>query len=256
MSRKIHAIVVDDEEFARENLRMMLEEYCPEIHVLAAAGSAKEAHALVEELDPDVVFLDIMMPGADGFSFLNHYKDRNFAVVFTTAHNEHALKAIKQQAIDYLEKPIHIAELQAAVKKVEDLLALQRNSNLSDERLSRILENIALDNSVEKTAIPTRDGLAIVKNSEIIHLEACESYTTIFLTDNRKYISSKTIKTYEDRLNKNMFFRIHKSHIINVSHHLKEFNRSAGNMAVMSNNKEVPISRRKLSVFLDRISNL
>jgi two-component system LytT family response regulator len=111
---------------------------------------------------------------------------------------------------------------------------------------------MALTNSHEKTSIPTRDGLAIVKNSEIIHLEASESYTTIFLTDNRKYLSSKTIKVYEDKLSDQMFFRTHKSH--NIAHHLKEFKRSEGNVAVMSNEVEIPISRRKLTSFLDRLA--
>jgi two-component system LytT family response regulator len=256
MSRTINAIIVDDEEFARENLRIFIEDFCPEIHVMQMAANAREARQQVEELNPDLVFLDIMMPGDDGFSFLNGVEDRRFAVIFTTAHNEFALKAIKENAVDYLEKPINIEELQTAVKKAVDIIELQRNAGLSDERIGRILQNIAIENSVEKTTIPTRDGMAIVKNSEIIHLEASESYTTIYLTGGRKFLSSKTIKTYELKLDERMFFRTHKSHIINISHHLREFNRSAGNVAVMSNDIEVPISRRKLHSFLERVSSL
>lgn len=256
MSTRINAIIVDDEQLARENLKMFVDDFCPEIHVMALAANAAEAHRLVDELNPDLVFLDIMMPGEDGFSFLKNYDERKFSVIFTTAHNEFALRAIKEQALDYLEKPINIEELQKAVLKAVDHIELTRNSNLSDDRLQRILENMALENSTEKTAIPTRDGLAIVKNADIIHLEANESYTTIHLTGDRKYLSSKTIKVYEENLNERMFFRIHKSHIINITHHLREFSRTGGNMAVMSNQIEIPVSRRKLPAFLDRISSL
>jgi two-component system LytT family response regulator len=256
MNQVVKAIIVDDEEFARENLKMFVEDFCPEVSVMALAPSAREAYALIEELDPDLVFLDIMMPGDDGFSLLSRFEERRFSVIFTTAHNEHALRAIKEDAVDYLEKPINIEELQGAVKKAASLLELKKGANLSDERLSQILENLSMHNPVEKTAIPTRDGYAIVKNADIIHLEANESYTNIYLTGDRKFLSSKTIKVYEDRLSKGMFFRTHKSHIINITHHLKEFNRTAGNYAVMSNDAEIPISRRKLPTFLSRISGL
>lgn len=254
MAGIINAIIVDDEEFARENLAMLVQEFCPEVHIMQMAKSGPEARKLVDELNPDLVFLDIMMPGEDGFSFLKQVEDRTFSVIFTTAHNEFALKAIKERAIDYLEKPINIEDLQAAVAKAADQIELRRDKPIGGDRIGKILENIALSNSMDKTSIPTRDGLAIVKNSEIIHLEASESYTTIYLTDNRKYLSSKTIKVYEDKLSENMFFRTHKSHIINISHHLKEFKRSEGNVAIMSNNVEIPISRRKLPSFLDRLA--
>ncbi len=256
MSQLINVIIVDDEEFARENLKLLIEDFCPELHVMAVAKNATEARTLVDELNPDLVFLDIMMPGEDGFSFLKSIEDRRFLVIFTTAHNEHALKAIKEHAIDYLEKPINIEELQASAARASDLIHLKRNTGLNDERISRILSNISMNNTVEKTTIATRDGMAIVKNADIIHLEANESYTTIYLTDNRKYLSSKTIKVYEDKLSEAMFFRTHKSHIINISHHLKEFNRSQGNVAILSNDIAVPVSRRKLPLFLSRLSNL
>ena len=256
MSEIIQAIIVDDEENARENLRMLVEDFCPEVRVLDVASNGREARRLVEELNPDLVFLDIMMPGEDGFSFLQSQPDRSFSVIFTTAHNDFALKAIKESAVDYLEKPINIEELQLAVQKAFSQWQLRKKAVNGGGRFEKLLENLALEHSTEKTSIPTRDGLAIVKNSEIIHLEANESYTHIYLTDNRRYMSSRSIKVYEDSLNDRMFFRTHKSHIINLTHHLKEFSRSEGNIAVLSNNSQVPVSRRKLPLFLERIANL
>lgn len=256
MSNKLKAIIVDDEEFARENLRMMIEDYCPEVIVTGVAASAAQARLLIDEMRPDVVFLDIMMPGEDGFMFLQSLPERKFQVIFTTAFRDYALKAIKENALDYLEKPVDIEELQKAVNKAKETADQKKNSGLSDTRLSRILENIALTNTVEKTVIPTKDGLAIVKNTEIIHLEAFENYTTLYLVGGKKYVSSRSIKAFEDKLDSNMFFRVHKSHIINIAHHLKELIRTEGNIAVLSDGTQVPVARRKLQEFLDKLTNI
>lgn len=254
--RKITALIVDDEEFARENLRMLVEDFCENVQLVGAAASAAQARSLIEELNPDMVFLDIMMPGEDGFMFLQSMPERTFQVVFTTAFRDYALKAIKESAVDYLEKPIDIDDLQKAIQKVKELIAQKKNSRVSDTRIAKVLENIALTNSVEKTVIPTKDGLAIVKNTDIIHLEAFENYTTIFLVGGKKYVSSKTIKAFEDKLDPNMFFRLHKSHIVNIAHHLKEFNRTDGNIAIMSDGTQIPVARRKLQEFLDKLTQI
>jgi len=254
MDEKFRCLVVDDESNCRENLQMLLEEFCPEVTVIGLAQNGQEAREIIENESPDIVFLDIMMPGEDGFKLLKTLDNRNFALVFTTAHNEYALRAIKESAVDYLEKPININELKEAVQRAISRLGNREAKASAGGNIEHMLRELANHHSVEKTAIPTRDGLAIVKNNEIIHLEADESYTTIYLTEGRKYLSSKTIKVYEDHLNPNMFFRTHKSHIINMAHHLKEFSRSDGNVAIMSNNAAVPISRRKLTPFLEKIS--
>jgi two-component system LytT family response regulator len=256
MAKRLSAIIIDDEEFARENLKMLLEEYCPDVEVAGTAGGAREARSMVDDVNPDLVFLDIMMPGEDGFSFLESMPERRFQVVFTTAFREHALRAIKESAIDYLEKPIDIEELQRAVAKAKENADLKRSPKVDDDRLTKVLQDIVLTNSVEKTVIPTKDGLAIVRNTEIIHLEAMENYTMIYLVGGKKYMSSRSIKAFEDRLDTNMFFRVHKSHIINIAHHLKEFLRNEGLIAVLSDGTQVPVARRKLQEFLDKIENI
>lgn len=256
MTKKLSALIVDDEEFARENLKMLLEEYCPDVNVVGTASSAELARTMVEEFNPDVVFLDIMMPGEDGFSFLESMNERKFQVVFTTAFREHALRAIKESAVDYLEKPIDIEELQKAITKAKESLQLKSVNKVTDERLTKVLQDIVLTNSVEKTVVPTKDGLAIVKNTDIIRLEAMENYTMIYLSGGKKYMSSRSIKAFEDKLDTHMFFRVHKSHIINIAHHLKEFVRNEGLIAVMSDATQVPVARRKLQEFLDKIENI
>lgn len=256
MSTIIKALIIDDEEFARENLRMLLEDYCPYVQICGLASSAREARTLIDEHNPDLVFLDIMMPGEDGFMFLSSLEIRNFQVIFTTAFRDFALRAIKENAADYLEKPIDVDDLQKAVQRVREILDQKKSNRISDDRMSRILEDIALTNTVEKTIIPTRDGLAIVRNADIIRLEAFENYTSLFLVGGKKYVSSKSIKAFEDKLDPKMFFRVHKSHIINVTHHLREVLRSEGSIAVLSDGTQVPIARRKLQEFLDRLTSV
>ena len=252
-STKIGVLIVDDEEFARENLRMLVEEYCPEVTVLGTAASARDARKLVEELNPDLVFLDIMMPGEDGFLFLESFDARRFEVIFTTAFRDYSLRAIKLSAVDYLEKPIDIEELMKAVDKARLNIASKKKAPLSEERITRILQDIALTNTVEKTIVPTRDGLAVIRNTDIIRLEADENYTTLFCVGGKKYVSSKGIRAFEDKLDPHMFMRVHKSHIINMSQHLKEFSRSEGNIAIMSDGAQVPVARRKLQEFLEKL---
>lgn len=250
----LKALIVDDEFHARSNLEMLLENYCDDVTIVGSAASPNEARKILAEEKVDVVFLDIKMPGEDGFEFLNSIKVKDFAVVFITAYNEYALDAFKADAIDYLEKPIDIDELIDAVEKIRKIknsdTPLSLNQNLVD--LIKSVVNKQMD--FEKTSIPTKDGLVIVNNQEIVHLEASESYTTIYLLDGKKYLSSKNIKVFEENLNPNIFFRTHKSHIINFAHHLKEFNRSLGNLAVMSNGQQIPVSRRKLTEFLSKIN--
>lgn len=251
---KLRSIIIDDEQNCRDNLKMLIEEYCHEIEIVGMAGSASEARTLVKNVSPDVVFLDIKMPKEDGFSLLNSLPEHKFSVIFVTAYDEFALKAFKASAVDYIEKPIDIDELKKAVKKLVRMHGDKSNVE-ENKTIQHLLENI-IHSKDDTTAISTTDGFMMVKTSEIIYLEADENYTTIFLTNNRKYFSSKNIKRYEETLDKRTFFRIHRSYIINVSDHLKEFSRKEGNVAILSNNVKVPIARRTLQEFLNQINTI
>ncbi len=251
--KNLKALIVDDELNARCNLQMFLEEYCPDVEVATLADSAEQARECIAQHDPDLVFLDIKMPQEDGFSLLRSLPKRRFSVVFTTAHDEFAFKAFRESAVDYLEKPINIEELQAAVEKVKRFRNQEEmTGSLRIGHLQELLENAVHFKEIDKTTIPTRDGFAVVKSMDIVNLVASDCYTTIHLADGRKYISCKNIKVYEESLNPRIFFRTHKSHIINMLYHLKEFSRSEGNMAVMSNASMIPIARRKLNEFIKR----
>jgi len=247
----LKALIVDDEFNARNNLKILIDEFCPELKIIGLAESAAGARIIIEKEKPDVVFLDIAMPKEDGFSLLKSYVDRTFSVVFTTAYNEYALKAFKENAIDYLEKPISIDDLQKAVQKVMKLYGSKEQ--ITPAELSELVDE-AMEDKNDRISVPTRDGYVIIRNTDIVHLEASDNYTMIYLIDGSRHLSSKNIKVYEENLNQEVFFRTHKSHIINVEHHLKEFSRSEGNMAVLTNGINVPIARRKMSNFLSRIN--
>lgn len=247
----LKALIVDDEFNARNNLKILIDEFCPELKIIGLAESAAEARIIIEKEKPDVVFLDIAMPKEDGFSLLKSYENRDFSVVFTTAFNEYALKAFKENAIDYLEKPISIDDLQKAVQKVMKVHG--SNEQMTPAKLAELVDE-SMEDKNDRISIPSRDGYIIIRNTDIIHLEASDNYTMIYLIDGSRHLSSKNIKVYEENLNPEVFFRTHKSHIINVEHHLKEFSRSEGNMAVLTNGINVPIARRKMSNFLSRIN--
>ena len=247
----LKALIVDDEFNARNNLKILIDEFCPELKIVGLVESAEEARIIIEKEKPDVVFLDIAMPKEDGFSLLKSYENRDFSVVFTTAYNEYALKAFKENAIDYLEKPISIDDLQKAVQKVMKVHG--SNEQRTPAELSELVDE-AMEGKNDRISIPTRDGYVIIRNTDIIHLEASDNYTMIYLIDGSRHLSSKNIKVYEENLNQEVFFRTHKSHIINVEHHLKEFSRSEGNMAILTNGINVPIARRKMANFLSRIN--
>lgn len=254
---KLKCLVVDDEFNCRSNLQILIEDHCPELEVLALADSAKNARELVKEHDPDVVFLDIKMPDEDGFAFLKSMGTYRFSVVFTTAYNQFALKAFKANAIDYLEKPIDVDDLKKAVAKLVKLHELPKEEGATgSEAVQRSLDSLVTKSSPGIIAIPTSDGFVMARNEEIVYLEAEENYTYIHLTNNRKYFSCGSIKRYEDVLDKNIFFRTHRSYIINVANHLKEFSRKEGNMVILTGDIKVPVARRTLPEFLNQLNTI
>ena len=246
----LRALIVDDEADARDNLRLMLEEHSPEVEIIGQAASAAEARELIHSLQPNALFLDIKMPGEDGFQLLASVADLDLPVVFTTAYDEYALKAFKQNALDYLEKPIDIDDLKRAVGKLQRLTG-ELSSN-APSAIAALLKDPASPLST-RLAIPGREGLVLLKHEDILYLEANDSYTTIHMKDGKRSVSSKHIRVFENHLDPKAFFRVHKSFIINLAH-LSSFSRTEGNMAVLDGGAMIPVSRRRLPDFLGLIN--
>ena len=247
----LRTIIVDDESDAVKFIESIIAEYCPNIEIVGTANSAREGVKLINEKEPDLVFLDVEMPHGSGFDLLSNFPQKNFDVIFITAFNHYAIKAIKFSAVDYILKPININEFVEAVKKVEAERQKNKTSNFS---LDALLENLR-SSMPSKLAIPTSDGMEYLNTNEIIRVEADRSYSWFFLTENRKYLVSRNLKEYQELLSDRNFFRTHNSHLINLEF-VKKYVRQEGGYVLMTNGSNVPISRSKKELFLKQMARL
>lgn len=254
---RYNAIIIDDEDNVRQTLEILINQVCPEIQLCGSANSADTGRRLLSQNLVQLIFLDISMPRENGFEFLASIPRENYAIIFTTAHEEYALKAIKANAIDYLLKPIDPKELQEAVKKAVSYLNLRlQTSNarkIYAESLENLLSNIKnTSQQIQKITIMEKFGFRIVEVNSIRYLEADSNYTIIHLSGLEKIVSSKTIGEFEKVLDSSVFFRVHKSTIINMNY-LKGFSSFQGYFAIMDDNTNLPISRRRFLEFRDLI---
>ena len=240
------AIIVDDEIPGIESLQILLKKYCPNVHVAGIAMSGEEAEKKIALLNPDIVFLDIEMPDGNGFELLNHMEKINFNLIFTTAHDRYAVKAIKLSALDYLLKPIDADELIEAVKKCEE----KKKKGVRDvAQVETLMDALNLTKKVQKLPIKTLEGMVFVNPNDIIRLAADSNYTFIFLINGKKIIASKTLKEFEDMLVGLNFFRIHNTHLINLVH-VDKYIKGEGGHVIMIDSSEIEVSRTKKNELL------
>lgn len=241
------AIIIDDEQKGRTALKQKLQDYCPQVTLLGEAGDGAEGLLLIRKWEPNLVFLDIEMPRMNGFEMLNQLRDKQFQLIFTTAYDQYAIKAIKYAAFDYLLKPIDIEELRAAVSR-----AMQDTPVHFDKKIAALTQNLRGTTALNKIAIPTLDGLLFFNLNDIIRLEASSNYTTLHFTDHSTLIASKTLKDFEELLPRDLFFRTHHSHIVNLQY-IKRYIKGDGGQIELQNGHLVDISRRKKDEFLKAI---
>jgi two-component system LytT family response regulator len=246
----MRAIIIDDEKKGREILKSLIETYCKEVEIIVQACNAEEGYELIQKHEPDVVFLDVEMPSGDGFSLLERFDEITFQIVFTTAFDDYAIKAIKFHALDYLLKPIDIDELRVAVENVKKALQEERGTN------NRYMEMLQSRNeNTGKLALPIKDGIVYLSISEIIRVESDGAYSIFYTDCGKKHLSSKNLGEYEDILPGFGFFRVHRSHIVNVKK-VKKFIRSDGNFIEMEDGSRVEIARRKKDEFLEMMNQI
>ncbi len=244
----ITALIIDDEAKGRMALREKLSAYCTKVHVIAEASNGQEALLLIQLHKPQLIFLDIEMPRMNGFEMLNALTEKNFHVIFTTAYDQYAIKAIKYAAFDYLLKPIDIEELKTAVEKID--LKQTNQTKKQAELLQQNMQNPK--KQLNKLAIPTLEGLLFFDINDIIHLEANSNYTFIHFSGKPKITASKTLKEFEEILPENIFFRTHHSHLINLNY-IKRYIKGDGGQIELQNGNYVDVSRRKKEEFLKAI---
>jgi two-component system LytT family response regulator len=242
----LKAIIVDDEKKASDTLRKLLDKYCPDVEILADYQSIETAFKGITAQNPDLVFLDIELSDGTGFDLLSRFNLIEFDVIFITAYSDYAIKAFKFSAIDYLLKPVDIDELIIAVSKVQQLISLR------NIRYKTLLENIHTGNPL-KISIPIKGGMAFINVNDIVRLEADGAYTLVVENDGKKHTSTRNMKEYESILDPQSFFRIHSSHIINLSKVMK-FTRTDGFTVEMSDGSTIEISRRRKEEFLEKLN--
>ena len=246
------AILVDDEPDGIRTLKKMLESHCPNVEVAATCSNAASAKQELERIRPDVVFLDIQMPGKSGLDLLTEMPEKEFEVIFVTAHNEYMLQALQYSAADYLLKPVDEDRLIEAVQRVETRIQAEKK-----EWTETLMHNLnkAGSPSEMKLCLPTLKGFIVVKLDDIIYCEAERSYTIFHLDGKRTVTVSKSLIEYDNLLHETQFFRIHKSFLINLNH-IKEYQRGEGGLVIMNDNAEIEVSRRKKEFFLNRMKEL
>jgi two-component system LytT family response regulator len=237
----IKTIIIDDEIKARETIAKMLQTYCPEVEVIDSAGSVKDGVKVLEKNNPDLVFLDIKMGDGTGFDLLRKLKTVDFILIFITAFEEFAIRAIKFSALDYILKPLDPDELMNAVEKTKDAI---EKENIS-VRLEALYENLdVLSNKTKKIVLKTTSSVHIVNLEDIIRCESEKNYTHFFTTDQDKITVSKTLKEFNELLVDYSFYRVHQSHLINLSH-VRRYDKQDGGYLVMDDGSTVPVSFRK-----------
>jgi two-component system, LytTR family, response regulator len=241
------AIIIDDELKGRVALKQKLQDYCPDVKLTGEAANGIEGLKLIDKHQPQVIFLDIEMPRMNGFEMLHQVKNKNFHLIFTTAYDQYAIKAIKYAAFDYLLKPVDIEELKTAIERVQ-----REQKQHTDQKLEVLEQHIATRNPLNKIAIPTLDGLLFFDIADIVHLEAQSNYTAIYFTHHPRLIASRTLKEFEDLLPDTMFFRPHHSHLINLNY-IKRYIKGDGGQIEMKNGNFVDVARRKKEEFLKTI---
>jgi two-component system, LytTR family, response regulator len=242
----LKAIIIDDERSSIESLRFELAEYCPEVELIESCQDPYQGKELILKTNPDLIFLDIEMPGMNGFEFLERTPHKNFGIIFTTAYNEYAIKAIKHSALDYLLKPIDKNELIEAVEK-----AKQQNAQKTSSRVEQLLSSLNLKKESKRFAVPTLEGLIMLNSEEILYCESDGPYCTFHFTTNTKpLLTSKTLKEAEEVLQGGgEFFRVHHSFLINLKF-VQKYIRGEGGEVIMNNGKNIPVARSRKQDFM------
>ena len=243
----IPALIVDDEKNGRENLSGLIRTHCPQIRIAAEAASVEQAIAQIREHQPQLIFLDIEMPGGNGFQLLEHFKDFPFEVIFVTAYDNYAIRAIRFSASDYILKPINLNELIAAVDKV-----CERISNRSENQRIRQLYLNTVHPANPKIGLPTGERVEFVEVKSIIRCQGESNYTHIFFADRKPLLTAKSLIEFEELLAEYGFIRVHKTHLVNLSQ-VSSFTKNDGGVLFLSNGDSVGISRRRKEFVLEQL---
>ena len=230
-------------------LSNMIQQFCPNVDIVGQAGNAQTGENLIRVTNPDVVFMDIEMPYGSGFDVLDRLRPLRFDVIFVTAFNEHTLKAIRYAALDYLLKPVNIEELQQAVGRIEEHVGL-RNFEVRLDGFLQSMRKLAVD--LPRIALPGKNGVVFIPVQDIIRCEGLRGYTTLYVKGKSKIISSKNITEYEAMLPEHLFYRVHHSHLVNLSY-ICGYQRGRGGYVEMEDGAVIEVAVRRKTELMERL---
>ena len=248
----IKAIIIDDEPAIQEVNSRLLADYFPEITLLGIADSVETGVNLIQKTEPDLVLLDIEIKGGSGFQILQQLRPYNFKVVFITAFDNYAIKAIKFSAHDYILKPVNETEFQQAIQHTLDDININLNNHI---QVSILMDSYKKEMQSKKLVLKTNDSLHIVDISDILFCQSDNSYTTFYFDNNERILISKSIKEYVELLQDYSFFRPHQSYLVNLNH-VKKIDKSDGGFIIMKNKKEIPVSFRQKKQLITLLEQL
>jgi len=243
-------LIIDDENRTRELIAKMIDSFGFDVKVIPEGENVQSGIKAIEKHQPDIVFIDIQMPDGTGFDVIRSIGEKNFEVIFITAHEEFAIKAIKFSALDYLLKPVDTTELKGALEKALNAI----NEKKEYAQFDALQKNIQ-PNEKRRLVLKTQESVHVVELDQIIRCEADRNYTSFFLKNDKKILVSKTLKEYENLLSGHNFLRVQQSHLINISY-VDRYDKKNGGAVVMKDGSEVPLSPAKRELFFKRLENL
>lgn len=248
----IKAIIIDDEQHCIDRLSRLVGAESALIELIGTATNPGEGLSLITSLNPDLIFLDVQLGDSTGFDLLKKLPHRDFDIIFTTAHENFAIQAIKFSAIDYLLKPIDKEDLNIALNK----LSHDISQKIASAKLDTLLHNLEKRNEdLKKIIIPTINGFEFLSVSDIIRCESNINYTTLFLKEKRKILVAKSLKEFEEILSPHNFFRVHNSHLINIIY-IKSYHKGKGGIVSLTDGTDIEVSTRRKEDFLKKLARL
>ncbi len=243
-------LIIDDENRTRDLIAKMIDSFGFDVVTIPEGENVQSAIKAIKKHQPDIVFLDIQMPDGTGFDVIRSIENKDFEVIFITAHEEFAIKAIKFSALDYLLKPVDTAELKAALEKALE----QVDSRKENSQFDALQKNIN-PNEKRRLVLKTQESVHVVDLDEIIRCEADRNYTSFFLNGGKKILVSKTLKEYETLLSAHNFLRVQQSHLVNIDY-VDRYDKKNGGAVVMKDGSEVPLSPAKRELFFQCLENI
>ncbi|MCD4731133.1 MAG: LytTR family DNA-binding domain-containing protein [Bacteroidales bacterium] len=247
----LRTIIIDDEVHVRDTLVSMLNDYCPQVKIVGEANSVESGFRTIRNKIPDLILLDIKMDDGTGFDLLQRFDSIKFKIIFITAYEKHAIEAFKFSAVDYLMKPVNPEKLAEAIVRAEKLV-----QQTFVKQLDALKENMnPLNTQNKKIVVKTLDNIYLLNTRDIIHCQSDDCYTVIESAGEEKVVVSKVLKEYDELLTNHGFFRVHRSHLVNLQH-IKRFEKQEGGYVVMSNDQKIPVSSRARERLLELFANI